>query len=147
MPVINSMGRGSREVVGSGASRTESVGMMQQEHGAVLTAEEPPAEAVATNDERMPRKNYEVPAASLHSRAELVPVPASVFDDEFFTAPADELRAKEFGQWAEPAANAAPVQQEQPRLEQRRQGYPAVAPEQVSEPDELDIPAFLRRSR
>jgi hypothetical protein len=62
---------------------------------------------------------------------ELVPVSASVFDDEFFRA--GQVRGQ-----AKPAEVAEPVSAEKSF---------AVAGGSQAEADELDIPAFLRRSR
>ncbi|HEY4357117.1 MAG TPA: hypothetical protein VGN16_15315, partial [Acidobacteriaceae bacterium] len=87
------------------------------------------------------------PAANHHSgpMRELVPVPASVFDDEFFTQPKEELRAREFGWAGEPNADhRTPVHEE---MVSRQAIYPSAAAEPAHAPDELDIPAFLRRSR
>jgi cell division protein FtsZ len=97
---------------------------------------------------------------------ELVPVPASVFDDDFFRAPgargerAAEVNRAEGGQ-ADRAREAthfsapARVQQEDVRggtdevgdslVRVPAFGSAAVAPADQAESDELDIPAFLRR--
>jgi len=66
-------------------------------------------------------------------RQELVPVPASVFDDDFFKKPNDELRA------------AAPEPGPQWH-ETRVPSFAGHAPEMTSRGDDLDIPAFMRRS-
>jgi cell division protein FtsZ len=77
-----------------------------------------------------------VPGVPMEQRAELVPVPASVFDDDFFRKPNEELRA------------AAPVA-EGPSTgwpEARVPSFAGYAAETPAETDELDIPAFLRRN-
>jgi cell division protein FtsZ len=74
-----------------------------------------------------------VPPAISEIRQELVPVPASVFDDDFFKKPNDELRASapESGtQWPEAKV-------------------PSFAGYNTDEPgkdEDLDIPAFMRRN-
>ena len=74
-----------------------------------------------------------IPEAPTEPRPELVPVPASVFDDDFFRKPNEELRA------ANAAKDAAWPEARVPTFA----GYAADAP---AETDELDIPAFLRRN-
>jgi cell division protein FtsZ len=81
-----------------------------------------------------------VPAAPTEPRPELVAVPASVFDDDFFRKPNNELRgeasnvhAREGSQWPEAKVPSFA-------------GY-APAETTASESDELDIPAFLRRNQ
>jgi len=73
-----------------------------------------------------------VPEAPMEPRPELVPVPASVFDDDFFRKPNEELRAANVKDAAWPEARVPTFA-----------GYAADAP---AETDELDIPAFLRRN-
>jgi cell division protein FtsZ len=73
-----------------------------------------------------------IPEAPMESRPELVPVPASVFDDDFFRKPNEELRAANAKDAAWPEARVPTFA-----------GYAADAP---VETDELDIPAFLRRN-
>jgi len=76
-----------------------------------------------------------VPEAPMEPKPELVPVPASVFDDDFFRKPNEELRSAPPGMENVPAWPEARV----PTFA----GYAAEAP---AETDELDIPAFLRRN-
>jgi cell division protein FtsZ len=87
-------------------------------------------------------------AAERRFEPELVPVAASIFDDDFFsdaharTAGESEL----FGSTASEAAGALASTEEtgrEVRLFAGASGSPAEQPES----DELDIPAFLRRSR
>jgi cell division protein FtsZ len=102
------------------------------------------------------------PAAQMESSAqvELVPVPASVFDDDFFRAPAvrgekaAEVARPEIGQLDRATHFSAQmrVQQEDNRSVTDEVGdSPARVPAfgstavAAAEPDELDIPAFLRR--
>jgi len=73
-----------------------------------------------------------IPEAPTEPRPELVPVPASVFDDDFFRKPNEELRAANAKDAAWPEARVPTFA-----------GYAADAP---AETDELDIPAFLRRN-
>jgi cell division protein FtsZ len=110
------------------------------------------------------------PSIQPNVQAELVPVPASVFDDDFFRASVLQAKATEVvveanrvetelpERFREPAHFSAPVrvQQEEVRGDispvgetQARVpsfgGVAAVPPVDHVEPDELDIPAFLRR--
>jgi cell division protein FtsZ len=100
------------------------------------------------------------PVVKMESSApvELVPVPASVFDDDFFRAPAVHgEKASEAGRIdrAREATHFSPqvrVQQEDIRAKTDEAGEPSVrvpafgsAAVAAAEPDELDIPAFLRR--
>jgi cell division protein FtsZ len=78
------------------------------------------------------------------SEPELVPVPASVFDDEFFRA--SSMRGGDEGLGAGRAAEMMSVAAgsgSEPRL------YAGASATHAEHPatDELDIPAFLRRSR
>jgi cell division protein FtsZ len=70
------------------------------------------------------------------STPELVPVRASVFDDDFFRRPKDELAART----AEDAAS-------KPWSDARVPSFAGYAGEGTAENDELDIPAFLRRKQ
>jgi cell division protein FtsZ len=101
-----------------------------------------------------------VPAAQVDPKPELIPVPASVFDDDFFRKPNNELR---------PAAETRPTWESnslrdrdmEPVAAVQQSGAPTRWPEakvpsfagyaaessSSSDEDELDIPAFLRRSR
>ncbi len=99
-----------------------------------------------------------VPSASAEPKPELVPVPASVFDDDFFRKSNDELRpGQEQRSWetsretrdsGETETN--PAQPEKTHWPEAKvpsfAGY-AGGGSSSSEEDELDIPAFLRRSR
>jgi cell division protein FtsZ len=97
-----------------------------------------------------------VPAAASESRPELVAVPASVFDDDFFRKPNNELRGETSNPpvreamaapstaTASPAAPAAASQWPEARIPSFA-GYAGEAA--ASESDELDIPAFLRRNQ
>jgi cell division protein FtsZ len=105
----------------------------------------------------------EVEASPSH---ELMPVPASVFDDDFFRSSAHGVEIGELGD-ADSAGDALPerfrepthfsahgrVQQEDGRSvaaevansSTRVQSYGGAVAAPDHEPDELDIPAFLRR--
>jgi cell division protein FtsZ len=86
---------------------------------------------------------------------ELVPVPASVFDDDFFRVPGvrgEKSAEAERGREATHFSAAVRVQQEDIRSVTDDVGdssarVPAFGSAAVAaaEPDELDIPAFLRR--
>jgi cell division protein FtsZ len=66
----------------------------------------------------------------LQAAPELVPVAASVFDDDFFRRPKPETAAQEEQHWPEAKIPS----------------FAGYAAEPVTETDELDIPAFLRRN-
>ena len=78
-----------------------------------------------------------IPEAPTGPKPELVPVPASVFDDDFFRKPNEELRS------AAPATDEI-VAKAWP--EARVPSFAGYASEAPAETDELDIPAFLRRN-
>ena len=80
-----------------------------------------------------------VPTAAAEPKPELVAVPASVFDDDFFRKPNNELRGEASN--VEAGASAWP-EAKIPTFA----GYAADAPVST-ESDELDIPAFLRRNQ
>ena len=77
-----------------------------------------------------------VPTAAAEPKPELVPVPASVFDDDFFRKPNEELRSSSTSNGEEGAAWP----------EARIPTFAGYAAEAAPETDELDIPAFLRRN-
>ena len=70
------------------------------------------------------------------SAPELIPVRASVFDDDFFRRPSEESAART----AEDAAS-------KPWPDARVPSFAGYAGESAAENDELDIPAFLRRKQ
>jgi cell division protein FtsZ len=88
---------------------------------------------------------------------ELIPVPASVFDDDFFQSSDHDKTGEEgvFERRSEASHFSAPVrvqQQENVRVVMAEPGDAVVrgasfsdTPATPSESDELDIPAFLRR--
>jgi len=120
-----------------------------------------------------------VPAASEEPKPELIPVPASVFDDDFFRKSNDELRpAPEPRSWEAPKESREtretrvtpplePLRMTPEPEESHEEETVAAQPQKThwpearipsfagyagggsssSEEDELDIPAFLRRSR
>jgi cell division protein FtsZ len=98
-----------------------------------------------------------VPTVQPEPKPELVPVPASVFDDDFFRKPNEELRSgKEPRSWEpEPSRDLEPVAAAEEKEEEVTHWPAAKVPSfagyaggsSSSESDELDIPAFLRRSR
>ncbi|SEG01538.1 cell division protein FtsZ [Bryocella elongata] len=78
-----------------------------------------------------------VPSASAVPQPELVPVPASVFDDDFFRKPNEELRDNP--EKVTPPESAWP--------EARIPSFAGYAPDSGDHnDDELEIPAFLRRN-
>jgi len=77
-----------------------------------------------------------VPTAPSEPRPELVPVPASVFDDDFFRKPNEELRS----------TNAPIAENSTAWPEARVPTFAGYAADTPPETDELDIPAFLRRN-
>jgi cell division protein FtsZ len=76
------------------------------------------------------------PHAVAETAAELVPVPASVFDDEFFR----ESRTEKV-----PADGGEEDRLRAPWAEARVPSFAGYAGESNDPTDELDIPAFLRR--
>jgi len=78
-----------------------------------------------------------VPEAPTGPRPELIPVPASVFDDDFFRKPNEELRS---------SAAAAQENTATSWPEARVPSFAGYAPDAPAETDDLDIPAFLRRN-
>jgi cell division protein FtsZ len=94
-----------------------------------------------------------VPAASPEPKPELIAVPASVFDDDFFRRPNRDARPASESSWEpESADDADPDAAIQPKEvthwpEAKVPSFAGYAAESSSENDELDIPAFLRRSR
>jgi cell division protein FtsZ len=75
-------------------------------------------------------------AVAREASPELIPVRASVFDDDFFRRSKDELVAK-------PGEDAA----SKPWPDARVPSFAGYAGESSAENDELDIPAFLRRKQ
>ncbi len=108
-------------------------------------AEEPAAEAVHVAEATpfQPVVVEHIPEAVeepvRESEPELVPVPASVFDDDFFRKPVPEPVA---------AAETHPVAEETHWPAARVPSFAGYASDSpAAETDELDIPAFLRKSR
>ncbi|HSU18741.1 MAG TPA: cell division protein FtsZ [Acidobacteriaceae bacterium] len=97
-----------------------------------------------------------VPSVSAEPKPELVPVPASVFDDDFFRKPLPEgRRNEERGRDNGSSRDTEPVGAVQQKgqathwPEARVPSFAGYAADNASssDEDELDIPAFLRRSR
>jgi cell division protein FtsZ len=95
------------------------------------------------------------PVATPEVRPELVPVPASVFDDDFFRKPNEELRESGRANWGGEERTHAPgrsnVQEtvvNEPRPETKVPTFAGYAANETTWPDEdeLDKPAFLRRT-
>jgi cell division protein FtsZ len=126
-------------------------------------------DTVGENDPLVSTASYSEarqPAFEPSAAPELVPVPASVFDDDFFRR--DDLRARsaEAGSYAMPLPRIETAQAENSPAHQDLAGYTSAAPvvreyaaveppsaylsgpgAAIGESDELDIPAFLRRSQ
>ena len=94
------------------------------------------------------------PTVASEARQELVPVPASVFDDEFFKKGNEELRASQRG-WASesplsPVGGMATETKSASQWPEARvpsfAGYASEGTASSPEGNELDIPAFLRRN-
>jgi len=97
---------------------------------------------VNASEERTPgisKPGAYVPQAAAEPKPELVPVPASVFDDDFFRKPNEELRSAATSGTGEESNQTVWPDAKVPTFA----GYAAEAPAEV---DELDIPAFLRRN-
>jgi cell division protein FtsZ len=99
-----------------------------------------------------------VPAASAEPKPELVPVPASVFDDDFFRQSNDESKAgPEPQSWEASRDTRDSLEADSVVTQPEKTHWPAAkvpsfagyagGGSSSSEEDELDIPAFLRRSR
>jgi cell division protein FtsZ len=99
-----------------------------------------------------------VPSASAEPKPELVPVPASVFDDDFFRKSNDELRpGPEPRSWETSRETRESRETETVASQPEKTHWPeakvpsfagyAGGGSSSSEEDELDIPAFLRKSR
>ena len=78
-----------------------------------------------------PAINSYVPSIAAEPKPELIPVPASVFDDDFFRKPNEELRDAAETHWPEAKVPSFA-------------GY--AADDVPHNDDELDIPAFLRKN-
>lgn len=91
------------------------------------------------DDEVAPEMTAEEVAASsvAHGEPELLPVPASVFDDAFFRAQPEHLTSAV----REPEMSIAT----DTRIYAGTVGTVTAAHTEVADSDELDIPAFLRR--
>ncbi len=134
----------AREQVLRGREDDRSAAHEEERHG---WKREEPAERSAAVHGSSP--------ASFEGRPELIPVPASVFDDDFFRKPNDELRASApavSGWPPEPTRDeavpaAVKLREEETRWpEAKVLSFAGYAGDTVRETDELDIPAFLRRS-
>lgn len=97
-----------------------------------------------------------IPATHPEPKPELIPVPASVFDDDFFRKPSEEFRespppSRTWDQ--EEPLNSEPMEAVQEKEtvthwpEAKIPSFAGYAADNASDGDELDIPAFLRRSR
>jgi cell division protein FtsZ len=113
-----------------------------------------PQVAAETEGVTTERRGSYVPARQSEHHPELVPVPASVFDDDFFRKPNEELGANAQSVWPgekeSDSRSSASVQEiagvagQWP--EARIPTFAGYAGESAAQSDELDIPAFLRRT-
>ena len=124
--------------VNSGFPQAEN----SHEYARIFLHDEPAVEA--------PKIVEAAASAGTDAPVELLPVPASVFDDDFFKRPAGPLSSED----ATPH-DVSPARGVLPDSETRTQSAPsrtpafsgyAGAPEPEAATDELDIPAFLRRN-
>ena len=107
-----------------------------------------------TTEEHSASPTYAPPATSADYRLEgcpqLIPVPASVFDDDFFRKPNEELRASASSAWPPHSTRdertSVPVKGSEDAAQWTEGKVPSFAGVTGSESDELDIPAFLRRN-
>ncbi|AEU38154.1 cell division protein FtsZ [Granulicella mallensis] len=147
--------------------QSEKTSIEKEPHEEAGKEELPVSQAQAPRESESPRifmePEYE-PVVSVAGNAserakisepspELLPVAASVFDDDFFRKPNDELRASQQGMWPDPAQGRVA-----PSYDVKEEAKPSQWPEakvsafaghvaeSVPATDELDIPAFLRRS-
>jgi cell division protein FtsZ len=115
------------------------------EYARIFLHDEPAVEAPKILEAAAGEPGAEVSAA----RGELLPVPASVFDDDFFKRPVESLSSEDATPHdVFPARGVLPdsemrVQSAAPRTPVFSAYAQAVEPEAT---DELDIPAFLRRN-
>jgi cell division protein FtsZ len=130
------------------AARAERVAAKEAAHAEPLRVT-PPAEP---KNERV-RGAY-VPAAAPEPKPELIAVPASVFDDDFFRRPNGDSRPASESSWEPESTDdlerVAAIQPKETAThwpEAKVPSFAGYAAESSSENDELDIPAFLRRSR
>jgi cell division protein FtsZ len=124
-------------------------------------AETRPAASAGGAETVSERPGSYVPGRIAEHHTELVPVPASVFDDEFFQKPNEELRASQRSAWGGDRSgdvrNSGDVQEaaaedsghdsaETHWPEARIPSFAGYAGDAAPQSDELDIPAFLRRT-
>ena len=132
-------------------------------HNGTPSAEQPaelaPLEGKAQGSDTPAERSGSTPGAyhpivANEARQELVPVPASVFDDEFFKKGNEELRASQRG-WpnespSSPIGGMAPEGKSASQWPEARvpsfAGYAGDGNAGSPEGNELDIPAFLRRN-
>jgi cell division protein FtsZ len=127
-------------------------------------ASEPEPEAASSIVEEKKEKKERVASAGPGAPPELVPVKASVFDDDFFQASSarGEMMSEEGGlpaRFREPTHISSPVRIQQEEIRSLTEeispveasvrapsfGGAAAMAADLAVPDELDIPAFLRR--
>jgi cell division protein FtsZ len=114
-----------------GASHIEAV-----EEPKVVMSSETATAPVPVVVEHIPQAAEHAPAAG-ESAAEQVPGKASVFDDEFFRKPKEDVAEGKVVE--DPASKSWP--------DARIPSFAGYASEPAAENDELDIPAFLRRKQ
>ena len=94
-------------------------------------------------------RSHEAAQPAVAADSALVPVPASVFDDDFFRRPLDELRGARERPAFRDIAPSPYVKSEEANAwpEAKVPTFAGYAGEASPEGDELDIPAFLRRGQ
>ena len=142
-PVVRATAPATSPAPGAFATAASSA---DEEHPAAPAAEQ----AVAGNGAAAPERSGGTPGAyhpaiAIETRQQLVPVPASVFDDEFFQKGNEELRAGQAAHWPSPEPTSESITPEPVRVPTFA-GYAGEAGSTPANTDELDIPAFLRRS-
>ncbi|HVG26514.1 MAG TPA: cell division protein FtsZ [Acidobacteriaceae bacterium] len=88
-----------------------------------------------------------VPVSAPEPKPELIPVPASVFDDDFFRKPTGDVRRGPEGDRSRELESVAAQKTSWPEARVPSFAGYAADNSSSSDEDELDIPAFLRRSR
>lgn len=151
-PVITVQPRASQEP-GTNADADQPAAASASEDSGKADTEAQPIRITAVEKPVEDTMAAAPPAGAQDVKPELVPVPASVFDDDFFRKPNNELRsmAASATSWQGPARDESAAVAVQTREEEPRWTEPRV-PTFVGhggaeiEADDLDIPAFLRRT-
>jgi cell division protein FtsZ len=142
---------GSPQANRSWASPEEMDGATDSNEEAEMEAEAGPEFEAGRSDSDDSENRSGSGYADRDSEPELAPVAASVFDDDFFHSPSGRNRTASenelFGSAVAVQAVSAPVLVEEAGREVRMFAGATGSSTEQAETDELDIPAFLRRSR